>query len=313
MKRSVAILGHTPQFVRWAIRKACPLRELSEKLADDSFRQLRGLRALSVGRVEGRVIKGVCIHPSASLESIDEARGFFASEVLEAHGDEHYVDGCCRRCPANAMEHFAPGVWAGCYGWLPANNEFRFDGMTEADGNSEGVEDANANNSSFVRMVDWAIDRLGLAPEADQLFQVTAPRWYGIWQNSSLSPAQVSLLRKVFDRIVGQFPSPSDDLVHFQIALKLCDENQLALDCELIPPGFSDGRTWTIQHCCPDCSLASTEAGEQTCSACGRLGSPLEVRRNKVLGLRPYVFLKGVIGERGTAELIANLKHDCGD
>ena len=121
MKRSVAILGQTPQFVRWAIRKACPLRELSENLADDSFRQLRGLRAFSVGRAEGRVVDGVCIHPAASAKKVDEARGFFAAEVLDAHGGEHQVDQCCHGCEANALADAVPGVWAGCYGWLLRN------------------------------------------------------------------------------------------------------------------------------------------------------------------------------------------------
>ena len=50
MKRSVAIWGPTPAFIRWAIEHPCELRDIEvDNLADGTFRQLRALRELSGG------------------------------------------------------------------------------------------------------------------------------------------------------------------------------------------------------------------------------------------------------------------------
>ena len=104
MKRSVAIFGPTPQFVRWAIAHPCPLRSLDlEKLPDTTFRQLRGIRELSNGVVENRIVESICLHPDSTSADVESARGFPAEEILEAFGSHEQVQECCGDCPANAV------------------------------------------------------------------------------------------------------------------------------------------------------------------------------------------------------------------
>ena len=307
MKRSVAILGHTPQFVRWAIAHPCPLRSLTdENLPDHSFRQLRSLREFSVGRSEGRVIDGVCVHGTASSSNPDQARGFFAAEILDAHGDESFVDSCCSSCPANAIQDRRADVWAGCYGWLPDNPEFQFNVSQQAIESRPIPDDPESDR--IVVMLDQAVTALGLDDTADTLFKKTLPRWYGIWRQKQFAGQELDFLRKVFSHVAGCFESPPADVADFVAALRRCAEQNLVLHTELVPPGFSDGTTWQISGYCPDCRCESKSVGQQKCPACKRYGHPHEIRKSKVLGLRPYVFLNGVIGESKTVELLGKLE-----
>ena len=307
MKRSVAVLGHTPQFVRWAIAHPCSLRSLSENnLPDQSFRQLRSLREFSVGRSEGRVIDGVCVHGTASSSDPQAARGFFAAEILDAHGDESFVESCCRSCPANAIQDRQADVWAGCYGWLPATPEFQFD-VTQQAVESRATPDSGEPDRIVV-MLDQAIQALGLGATAGTLFKPTSPVWYGIWRKKQFAGQELDFLLKVFTHIAGQFEDPPADVADFVAALRRCAEHELVLHAELVPPGFSDGTTWEISAYCPDCRCPSQSSGQQKCPACKRYGHPHEIRKSKVLGLRPYVFLNGVIGESKTVELLRKLE-----
>ncbi len=307
MKRSVAVLGHTPQFLRWAIAHPCQLRSLSDdNLPDQSFRQLRSLREFSVGRSQGRVIDGVCVHPTASLSEPSEVRGFFASEILDAHGDELFVESCCNSCPANAIQDRGQELWAGCYGWLPADPKFQFN-VTQQAVESRPPPDGSESDA-IVAMLDQAIDQLGLSGAAEELFKPTRPRWYGIWKSKRFAQQKLDFLLKAFNQLADQFEARPADLEHFLAALKRCAKHELTLHVELVPPGFSDGQTWQISGCCPDCGFAMPAVGQQKCLACKRYGHPHEIRKSKVLGLRPYVFLKGVIGETKTVELLKKLK-----
>jgi len=307
MKRSVAVLGHTPQFVRWAIAHPCSLRSLSEKnLPDQSFRQLRSLREFSIGRSQGRVIDGVCVHGTASSANPQQARGFFAAEILDAHGDQSVVESCCRGCPANAIESREAGLWAGCYGWLPAVPEFQFD-VTQQAVESRATPD-DTEPDQMVVMLDQAIEALDLGATAETLFKPTSPRWYGIWRKKQFAGQELDFLRKVFTQVASRFQAPPADLADFVAALQRCAEHGLALHAELVPPGFSDGTTWQISGYCPDCGCQSKSTGQQKCPACKRYGHPHEIRKSKVLGLRPYVLLNGVIGESKTVELLQQLE-----
>ena len=303
MKRSVAVLGHTPQFVRWAIAHPCALRALSdENLPDVSFRQLRSIREYSVGRSEGRVVEGVCLHRTARADKPEEARGFFGAEILDAHGDESFVESCCAECPANAIADSQPEVWAGCYGWLPATPKFQFDVTEEAVESRPAPEVAQSDE--LVVMLDDVVKDLGLGASADALFKRTSPRWYGIWQTRRFEGQQLEFLLKLFTQVADRFETTPADLEHFLAAMSRCVKHKLELHTDLVPPGFSDGLTWQLSGYCPDCKFAMSETGQQKCPACRRYGHPHEVRKSKVLGLRPYVFLNGVIGESKTVELL---------
>ena len=303
MKRSVAVLGHTPQFVRWAIAHPCPLRATSEEnLPDVSFRQLRSLREYSVGRSESRVVDGVCLHRTATIDQPDQARGFFGAEILDAFGDESFVAGCCNWCPANAIEDKQPGLWAGCYGWLPATPDFQFSVTDEA------IEPRRLSQAGepdeLVVMLDDVVRDLEMGQSADALFESASPRWYGIWRTEKFGAQQLKFLLIVFSELAQRLATCPKDLEYFVAALSRCVEHGLVLHAELVPPGFSDGRTWQLSGYCPQCKCEMKTAAQQKCPACGRFGHPHEIRKNKVLGLRPYVFLKGVIGESKTIELL---------
>lgn len=320
MKRSVAIFGPTPQFVRWAILNSCPLRQMDdENLPDVTFRQLRGLRELSVGLIEGRVMDGICVHPDATSARPTTALGFLINEVLDAYGDKEFVAGCCTPCPANAVARDQPDTWAGCYGWLPASDDFNFEITSKHPPSPIAVtaEETSTQTSELkidlVQLMDDVILDADQMAKADVFFKKTSPRWYGIWQASRLDSDQIDFLLCVFDEMVLRVASrsadrlqPNSDLVRFRNALRACSEHSLELHLELIPPGTSDGATWIQVAHCPACKheMKIVQQRSQTCPACGRRGNPHGERKGKVLGLRPYVQLCGVMGESKTVEFL---------
>ena len=107
MRRSVAITGATPAFVRWAIWHPCELRPLDPyRFADQTFRKLRGVRELSIAKVENRCDDDFCFHPEAFAETqpaVDQVRGFQREEIAAVFGGEEPVFTSCLGCPANAM------------------------------------------------------------------------------------------------------------------------------------------------------------------------------------------------------------------
>lgn len=324
MKRSVAILGPTPQFVRWAIWHPCSLRHLDqENLPDDTFRQLRGVRELSNGLREDRVFENICVHPLASSENPDDALGFPKNEVLDVFGTQAFVTDCCRDCPANASGIRRPDIWAGCYGWLPATDDSRFDGVPSRASENKSrdrPQETDGVRIDYVRHLDEAIGSLGLNSQADDLFMKTSPHWFGIWHSKTLTGDQVNFLVTVFCEMVELSKKNShqaiesdgkSNLTQFRDALESCQKHSLRLHVELIPPGFSDGQVWTLAAHCPDCGCSvshidrnspqkSNRQQQRVCSACGRTGCPAGEQKNKVLGLRPYVRLDGIMGGPNT-------------
>ncbi len=322
MKRSVAILGPTPPFVRWAILHECSLRQLeSENLPDVTFRQLRGLRELSVGMLECRVWEGICIHPDATSAAPKQALGFPINEVIDAYGDEQFVASCCTNCPANSVARDQPGIWAGCYGWLPTSADFSFEisskhsrrTRSETSAAQRPTKARGESDQLLVDLLEDVVQQHALIAEMHALFPETSPRWYGIWQNQQLNSQQVEFLIRVFEALVAQVSSMTPgsfgftfDLLRFLSALRCCREHSLELHVDLIPPGISDGTTWTQFAHCPTCKCALKygEPATQICPACGRKGNPHGERKGKVLGLRPYVNLCGVLGEPGTRDFL---------
>lgn len=314
MKRSVAILGPTPQFVRWAIVQKCPLKEPDgPDLPAEAFRQLRGLREYSIGLIEDRVLDGICVQQNASRESIEHVRGFHGHEVLDAHGDADFVDDCCRNCPANALNQQRPGVWAGCYGWLPAISGHRWQPSQSLAATEPGVTHPHlsdlSKSISYVDLLDELVNESHV-PIGDSEFRKTTPRWYGFWMNPILQPHQLESFLPIFDAAVkrcqrlGLEPETLVGLVQFRDGIQQCVAHQMSLAVDLVPPGNSDGQTWTIAAHCPDCKHELKNPGRQMCPSCGRFGSPHGQRKSKVLGLRPYIKLAGVLGKTPASEFM---------
>ena len=325
MKRSVAILGPTPSFVRWAIEQPCPLRDIDvENLPDQSFRQLRNLREFSIGLIEKRLFEGFCVHVGSASSNVEDCRAFSGNEVLDAHGGAEAVDSQCRECPANALDNSRSGVWAGCYGWLPALGGFSFDKLINADSNlltEHELENRDEDcHIDLVEAFEATIGKHKLVDPLRNLFHVTTPWWYGIWQAGKLNREQAIGLSIVVGATLEDLKSNGAaagtklnecvaNLVQFHDALNCCVDHRLTLHVELMPPGHSDGRTWTIFSHCPNCKIEMTEKPEQQrCSACGKFGNPHGQRKSKVLGLRPYVQLVGVMGKEKTAQFMSRFE-----
>lgn len=313
MKRSVAVLGPTPQFLRWSIDHVCAIRAGGDISSPDStFRQLRGIREFSLGEAEGRVVDSVCIHGSASSDHPELAMGFTESEVLAVFGGRDAIESCCFGCKANtnALDSGDP-LWAGCYGWLTA------DGSSIAS-LSEGEEKSQSDDrlpppseDMLVKEIEFAIQMLNLGSLIETNFAKTGPAWFSFWENSTLTVPQLLLLEKVFSTALRRHESSGDpdfvdDLLRFIDALTLCHRHSLKLNVELVPRGYSDGVTWTTFAHCPRChhGVSSPEETWQICAVCGHESPPSGERKSKVLGLRPYVNLDRVLGQARTVSLL---------
>ena len=313
MKRSVAVLGRTPQFLRWSIDQPCAIRAGGDTASPDAtFRQLRGVREFSLGQAEERVFENICVHASASSDQPESAMGFTESEVLEVFGGRESIESCCSGCPANtnALDSDDP-LWAGCYGWLTTDGT-SISSLAIGDDESAQMEAyPSPAEDMLIKEIEFAIQMLNLQSLIDSNFPKTSPAWFSFWQSSTLTIPQLLLLEKVFSTALRRHESSGDpdfvdDLLRFIDALTLCHRHSLRMNVELVPRGYSDGVTWTIFARCPQClrCVSSPQETWQTCEACGHESPPSGERKSKVLGLRPYVNLNRVLGNDETVSLL---------
>ncbi len=289
MKRTAAIVGPTPSFVRWAIRYDCPFREPeSRDLPWQTFRQLRALRELSIGFREGRIIDGICLHPQFNQHA-ETARGFPVDEILAHFADASVVQKTCGCCPANAAQrwssdhaHDSPSAcWAGCYGWMPSI--------------MEGL--------NIARLFDQMAD--GQTPHPLSGFPAARDAWFRIWQICVWDPSRLQVVAKLIRQVQAaeEAAAANPDLTNLRSAFESCVENELVLETELVPRGMSDGVHWQLEPHCRVCASEKLNA-VRICGQCGHDGrSPPAVKR-KVLGLRPYLLLKDLMGNRAAEELV---------
>ncbi len=309
MKRSVAIVGPTPAFLSWAIQYACPLRDpVEQRVPRSTFRQLRGLRELSLAQIENRVVHGVCLHPDATFASPEQALGFSAAEIADPFGGLEFATACCRDCPANAGAHRQAKLLAGCYGWLPV--DLRTDFAEVVRGRVITNAPLPLEAPSIVELLEQAkLDLAGtILPE--QGFLATSPVWYGLWSRSPIPPNSGSSLAQLFSillSIIETMPALSSrDLIGFLDALNQCQENQLELHVELVPSGYSDGTTWTLNSHCRLCKHESAAPpNNSVCPCCGQSGTWQHGLKSKVLGLRPYMNLQSIYGAAETNRILS--------
>ena len=313
MKRSVAVLGPTPQFLRWSIDHACSIRVGGDTASPDAtFRQLRGVREFAMGQAEGRVVENICLHTSACSDQPELAMGFTESEVLSVFGGRDTIENCCSSCKANtnALDSGDP-LWAGCYGWLTADGS-SIASLADGEDVNESADDLPApSEDMLIKEIEFAIKMLNLGSLIETNFAKASPAWFSFWQNPTLTIPQLLLLEKVFSTALRRHESSGDpdfvdDLLRFIDALTLCHRHNLKLNVELVPRGHSDGVTWTIFARCPRCHHGVSSPAEtwQACPACGHESPPSGERKSKVLGLRPYVNLNRVLGTDRTVSLL---------
>ena len=233
----------------------------------------------------------MCIRDSTSVSSLNReassVRGFPVDEIHDVFGSASELDDCCGNCPANAASTSAAG-WAGCFGWLPAASDW--------DLSSANDVDAAAPIEDLPELIHKAITEQCRGSHANE-FGTSHHGWYGLWQTGVMKKRQLEVLEKV----VNSIKLGSQPWRHFQHAVTQCLEHQLDLHTELIPPGVSDGSSWTIAAHCPDCSAVHLYG---TCIGCGRVGNPTEPRKLKVLGFHPYLRLEHLWGEDKTTQFI---------
>ncbi len=294
MKRAAAITGPTPSFVRWAIRYECAFRTpVADDLPYQTFRQLRSLREVSMGRLEERIVDGYCIHPDHHHEA-ENVRGFPVAEVLRLFGDEADVQSTCGACPANAIgkpnnaaQSVEQGgeVWAGCYGWVRSQSEScnLVDAFERAMDNRQFEFASNFNHATHV--------------------------WFRLWQTNCWAGDQLVGLNRILWSVRANLGSADgfSDLANLHSAAQACLDKSLVLETELIPAGYSDGLHWRIESHCSRCRCELPDDARK-CGECGREGLAVSATKRKVLGLRPYMLLKDILGIKETENLLAQFR-----
>lgn len=273
LKRQTAILGETPEFVRWSVRYACPIRDdLDLASVDQTWKRLRAIKVSAEALATCPVSEGI----AASRDHQGNWLGFRIEDVFGPWGGADRVAELCGGCPA------VPGLtdqtnlirMAGCHGWLGAEGSVRrFHEATDA---------------------AWQ----------DSAFQVpfeTRPHWYSLWLGEELAGDRIFATARLFRKIqcLPGFEDLRKEAGDFANVLENAGSKNLVVDVELIPPGFSDGLVWTISACCERCRAPirkGASLARYQCGICGKRGGVCPEKRRKVLGLRPWVPLETVVG-----------------
>ena len=307
MKRSVAITGATPAFLRWAIWHPCELRPLDPyRFADQTFRKLRGVRELSIAKVENRCDDDFCFHPEAFADTapaVDQVRGFQREEIAAVFGGEDPVFTSCLGCPANVLASRVDGVAAGCFGFM-ATIDFDLQRLMS------GYPQGSSADFDLVQCVQVSADQLGIEPELSKWFGPGKIVWHRLWKQTILSRKQLGIVDQVFSALIesGVDAVPSH-VLDFANAVKACLEHEMRLHVELIPSGFADNETWKLNTACPDCHYEPAQVKKlQKCLGCGRIGGMAEGQKFRVLGLRPYSILAGIVGPSRVTEALMQLR-----
>jgi len=263
----------TPEFVRWALPQPCPLREIDRwEDPEQTERQLRPLRAYCEAVAEGRLFEGICVD-AAVTDDPAAAKGFLATEILDAYGGTDQVQSLCRSCPANALKKIDDRMLAGCYG------------MFELAGREESLQ----------AVIEAVVVENNLDAELRQAFLPTMPRWNGLWADSPLEPQQVQLLARLLSAVVERDTTFAELLRDVLAALQVARQAKLQLHVAFVPKGEVVGEKWIVAAHCARCRTAWREASRR-CVVCNTAGPPQPSRRRNVRGNRPYWRLSGFLG-----------------
>ena len=308
MKRSVAITGATPAFLRWAIWHPCELRPLDPyRFADQTFRKLRGIRELSIAKAESRCDDDFCFHPEAfepNSPAVDHVRGFRREEIAAVFGGEDPVFASCLRCPANVLASRVEGVAAGCFGFM-ATTEFDLQRLMS------GYSQGSSPEFDLVQSVQQAAEQIKIEPELSKWFGAGRIVWHRLWKQTILSRKQLAIVDQIFSTLVEANDKATipDHVLDFARAVTACLQHEMRLHVELVPSGFADDETWKLNTACPDCKYEPELVKKlQKCVGCGRIGGMAEGQKFRVLGLRPYSVLAGIVGADRVSKALSELR-----
>lgn len=291
MKRAAAILGATPPFIRWAIEAACPFLRLespaaaSRNPAQSRWRQLRGLKEVSLGIAQGRTHAGFCFSAQATAEKI---LGVRIEEVTAPLGGSPRVAQACRQCRANPNP--LSDAWAPCTGLLPL---------------SQPGPTCEETTSRWQRERDEFSRRIAETVHSGRHGEpLHGPlTWSSIWRGPSLEGLSLTAAHQTLALLADQFSHATAEYQELTAALQHASVNKLKVWIESVPAGWSDGQLWRLPAHCSGCGATWTGSAGGRCVECGAESSFQAERRLKVLGLRPFVQLTEVLGEPAARQL----------
>lgn len=295
MKRNAAIIGPTPAHLRWAIEVPCRWRRIDEKnFTDTTAKQLRILAEYSLAIREGRTWQDWCFRDTTALAAQQPVWGFRLSETLRPFGGSEAIEQTCRQCPA----HSQPDHLADCFGWILATPTTSVATTPENTGDGKSVID------SWSQRLWQTIVGQHLVTSWQTLFRKTQPIWYGLWNYSPLSREQLDLLRMVISAAQQTQPldGQADQWHSLVLAMEKATTAQLPLHVDWINAGHSDGTQWRLPPFCFECRAPRPQL-QSACPVCQSRRTAEPARVKKVLGFRPYLDLRRVVGEQAAAEL----------
>ena len=292
MKRSAAIIGPTPAFLRWAVRHPCPLREIElENLPSSTFRQLRSLSEWSTASREGRVVDGVAFHPDTSRDTT--LLGFPVDEIADAFGGKAFVQSSCDGCVANSQSD--SGGFAGCFGLVQ---------ITDLPEILRKTEQAASRRDLYSQFKQTFHRRTAGDAAGDDRLNA-AELWYGLWIERVIPPPAAIVLRG----FVEEFRDTTQEWESFYVSLERCIQYKLDLHVELFSSGVSDGQSWRLDPHCATCKapwdggVGRDGSAAKVCQVCGEQWVQRAEKKRKVLGIRPYMQLQHIFGEKKCEEL----------
>jgi hypothetical protein len=254
----------TPEFLLWSIEHACPLRGFESGRDPERIeRQLRGVRAVSDARREGRVFEGLCLDPPD---------GFRIDDALAHLGGLEGVDAACGACPVNVPRD---GALAGCYGLVPLP----------------------ADEQTAHREIERAAERAELADEIARHFPPTVPTWYGLWIASPLSATQAAVIEQLLAAVTSDDVALCAGLADLRAGLVAARSAAAAVHVRLFPRGRVEGTWWRLEIHCPHCRAPWRNEQCRQCRVCGYVGHPAPQKKRRVRGRRPYFPLGRLLGE----------------
>ena len=277
MKRQVAIVGPTPEFLRWSIRQSCPMRaDIALDSVDQTEKRLGAIRTAGQAIQRNQVFEGIAVR------DVDrKPKGFRIAEVFDLYGGFQVVRNCCGDCPANVVDPSSSkgdqtdgdlphGDLANCHGWVKRTSDCSDPG--------ELIEQSLTSSQRKA---------------ASQWFVHTNPLWYGFWVEGVLQGSRLEFLANLFQGLDRDVMC--EDTRRFVRVLGSCAKKKQTLNLELVPPGNSDGLRWTIMPHCDRCK-AVFDSTIRVCPVCNKSGKGHPLIRRKVRGMRPWVDLATVLG-----------------
>ncbi len=296
--------GTTPEFLRWALAYACPLRDFP-KWTDPNRteRHLRAIRVYQNAVRQNRVFNGIAVQPvDGDCIDVETVLGFRVHDVFEFYGDPQSVSETCQSCPANIPGHEQSPTWVGCYGLMPVSEVVLPDLVAEV---PQGKADLRVLLESVLETDP------DLAQRVRDNFDNTTPAWYGLWISRTPSCRQRQIQLEVLEKLLAQAPCPiTPPWEAFQRAVRLSIEQDIQLHLQLVPAAETDGIYWYVdEHCgrCGAMSTTQTHTGTQ-CLVCKNEGRPRNRQRRFVRGKRPYWKMTRFLGEQGTRQFLEEYK-----